>query len=591
MDNTSVMSVRFFNYKGLKDYFVSLQDMNVLVGPNNSGKSTILSAFRLLDVAIKLARSRSATVVKNHYGKHQQGYAVSESHIPFSLENIHYNYEEADARIEFNFSNKNKIILYFPFGGGFYFYCDAQGVLVKSPSSFRKNYPFLMQVIPVLGPLEQEEKIVSDETVKKNIGTPRASRNFRNYWNKNPEGFEKFKDMLERTWIGMSIKKPEITSALEQRLVMFCSEDRHDREVFWAGFGFQIWCQILTYLSREDKFDLIIIDEPEVYLHPDIQRQLLGLLRDMDSDVLIATHSVEILGESEPGEIVLIDKKNKQAKRLKDVQEVQLALDVIGSVQNITLTQLAKTHRVLFVEGLKDYKLIKRFAKKIGCHEVSSGLGLTAFESGGFSSWDKVKSLAWGIESTFGADFKIAAVYDHDFWCDEEIEETLKKLNEHLSFAHIHNQKEIENYLLNIDVLDRVLIKSISERNRRAGVEIQLEETVTSILERITSSHKIEFQGQYLSKYVSFHKKNSPGIDVSTLTIAASSRFENEWSVMSERLKIVGGKAVLKGFRTEVNDKYQINLSDIKIIDEYRKGEIPQDIIELVNKLDKFRNI
>lgn len=590
MNKISITAVKFINYKGLKDYSVSLQDMNVLVGPNNSGKSTVISAFRLLDSAMKIARSRSAAIIKNHEGRKELGYSVSENNVPFSMENLHFNYEEVDARIEFSFSNKNKLFLFFPHDGGFYFYCDAQGVQIKSPAIFKKNYPYLMQVIPVLGPLEHEEKIVSDETVKKNIGTPRASRNFRNYWNKNPEGFDKFKEMLERTWHGMSIKKPEIASVLEQRLVMFCSEERHDREIFWAGFGFQIWCQILTYLSREDKFDLIIVDEPEVYLHPDIQRQLLGLLRDMDSDVLIATHSVEILGESEPSEIVLVDKKNKSAKRLKDIEEVQLALDVIGSIQNITLTQLAKTHRVLFVEGMKDYKVIKRFAKSLNYHEVSSGVGLTAFESGGYSSWDKVKSLAWGIENTFGADFKIAAIYDHDYWCEEEIKDTLNKLNEHLSFAHIHERKEIENYLLDVKVLQRSIVKAIQERSRRTSIDIDFSEKIDNILEGITNSHKVEFQSQYIAKYIFFHKKINPSIDDSTLTIQAIKKFEREWQELGKRLEVVGGKIVLKELRTYLADKYQVNLTDAKIIDEYRKDEVPQDMVCLIVKIDEFRN-
>ena len=44
-----IASVRFSNFKALSSYSVPLQSMNVLVGPNNSGKSTILSAFRVLE--------------------------------------------------------------------------------------------------------------------------------------------------------------------------------------------------------------------------------------------------------------------------------------------------------------------------------------------------------------------------------------------------------------------------------------------------------------------------------------------------------------------------------------------------------------
>ena len=46
----------------------------------------------------------------------------------------------------------------------------------------------------------------------------------------------------------MDVKKPEVsTSYGKPRLHMFCPEERIDREIFWAGFGFQVWCQMLTH--------------------------------------------------------------------------------------------------------------------------------------------------------------------------------------------------------------------------------------------------------------------------------------------------------------------------------------------------------
>ena len=66
----------------------------------------------------------------------------------------------------------------------------------------------------------------------------------------------------------MDIQRPEIED-MTGELTMFCLEDRMTRELYWAGFGFQIWCQILTHLSRVDDSGLVVIDEPEVYLHPE----------------------------------------------------------------------------------------------------------------------------------------------------------------------------------------------------------------------------------------------------------------------------------------------------------------------------------
>ena len=80
---------------------------------------------------------------------------------------------------------------------------------------------------------------------------------------------------------------------------MYFSEERLDREMYWSGFGFQIWCQLLTHISRASTSTILAIDEPEIYLHPDVQRQLLTIIRKLDADVILATHSVEIIGEAD----------------------------------------------------------------------------------------------------------------------------------------------------------------------------------------------------------------------------------------------------------------------------------------------------
>jgi predicted ATP-dependent endonuclease of OLD family len=120
----------------------------------------------------------------------------------------------------------------------------------------------------------------------------------------------------------MEIGPPELDRSTGE-LSMFCLEERMTRELYWVGFGFQIWCQLLTHLSRARGSALIIVDEPEIYLHPDVQRQLLGIVRDIGAPVLMATHSSEIMSEADPSEIVLVEKRKRFGERLKDISGVQ----------------------------------------------------------------------------------------------------------------------------------------------------------------------------------------------------------------------------------------------------------------------------
>lgn len=561
--------------------------MNILVGPNNCGKSTIISAFRILDVGLKLAFSWSASQIPSYRGGRTWGHRVPIDHIPVAIENVHTDYEDVDSRIEFRISNGNKFILYFPQDGGCFLSWETQGHDISTPGKLKKAFPIKIQVVPVLGPLEHEETVKTEDTVKKSLNTHRASRHFRNYWRYFPDGFDNFSQLVATTWPGMELERPELPDQLEQKLIMLCRENRIAREIFWAGFGFQVWCQLLTHISRATNATILIVDEPEIYLHPDVQRQLLGILRDISADILLASHSTEIMSEADPGEILLVDKTKRSAERLKNIEGIQKALESVGSVQNITLTQLARSRKILFVEGLNDYKIIRRFSRKLNYQELSTGIDITAFESGGFSSWEKVKALSWGFSKTMGASIFIGAIYDRDFWCDEELNEIREELGKNLQFSHIHQRKEIENYLLIIPVLERALVRSIQDKERRINSKIKLTENIISILERITTSNKDYIQSQYLAKRSEFLRKRKK--DVATINAETIRDFNKKWSDISVRISIVPGKDTLRELRSEVERIYGVTLTDIRIIDEFNVEEIPEDLMSLIVSLEQVR--
>ncbi|OEE38347.1 ATP-dependent nuclease [Vibrio anguillarum] len=586
MSHVRISSVKFTNFKALKDYSVSITDTNILVGPNNAGKSTIISAFRILDVALRKAKRRKPERVPYPDGKSGFGHRVPDHQISVSLENVATDYNENDSKIEFRLSNKNKLILFFPNEGGCILFWDTNGASIQTPSKFKAAFPIDIQVVPVLGPLEHEEAFVNEDTVKNALNTHRASRHFRNYWYYFNDGWDDFSKMISETWPEMVINKPEIDT-INKKLSMFVSENRIDREVYWSGFGFQIWCQLLTHLSRAKSASLVIVDEPEIYLHPDVQRQLLNILREIDADIILATHSVEVIGEADPSEILLINKSNHSAKRLKDIEGVQVAIESLGSTQNVTLTHLARTKKILFVEGMADYKSIRRFAKNMGFNDLASGNDLTSFESGGFSSWEKILSFAWGVKNTIDSSLKLFAVYDRDYYCQEKINEITKKLSAELSFSHIHRRKEMENYLLIIPVLERAFMKQLYAREQRVGCKIKIERSIKDYLIEITGEIKVDVQSQYISKRMDFN--NGKGFDTSTISKKAIEDFEQLWSDLDTRMEIVPGKTTIRMLRSLIQGDYKVNLTDFQIIDEFKISEIPEDLSNLIAKLELFR--
>ena len=302
-----IQNIHFTQYKGLAQLSARTTSMTVLTGANNAGKSTFLSALRLLDAGLALARRRKPHQVETHLGR-RVGYSVPTDNLSVSIKNIHTDLKDVETIVDFDMGNDVMLTLYFPIFGGCIFF--VQGVVPPmTPSTFRSRFPFQLIQVPVLGPLEDDEPVVMETTIKRGLGTHRASRHFRNYWYRNPDGFDEFSHMLSTTWEGMAIELPEMTMGLQGGILhMYCTEFRRTRELYWCGFGFQIWCQLLTHISRANEGDIIIVDEPETYLHPTVQKQLLGILRSRRAQVFLATHSATIIASAQVDEVVGISR-------------------------------------------------------------------------------------------------------------------------------------------------------------------------------------------------------------------------------------------------------------------------------------------
>lgn len=560
--------------------------MNVLVGPNNSGKSTIIRAFRILEVALRQARTKKATRIQME-DRTDWGYRVSERVIPVSLENVHTDYEATHARVSFRCGNGNLLNLVFPPDGGCILFPDAQGKQCHTPGRFRNLFPVSIQTIPELGPLEDEEKILAEHTVRQGLSTHRASRHFRNYWRLFPTDFDKFAQMIAKTWPGMEIEFPECADLMSQRLTMFCRKNNMTREIYWAGFRLQVWCQLLAHISRANNATMLVVDEPEIYLHPDVQRQLVSILRDAEPDIVVASHSTEIIGESDASEVVLVDKHKRSVTRLKDIAEIQIALDTLGSIHNVVLAHLARTKRLLYVENTGDDKIMRLFARKLGYIELASGNHITVIASEGFGAWKKIEASAWAFERALQGRFRFGVIFDRDYFSDEEIGDVRDKLSGHFFPAHIHERKEIENYLLAPKALERSIQQALRERTRRTGTNYSIQVDVLAVLEDISEQFRDDVISQLVGKRTDFLQGTKK--DSVTITREVIEEVTVKWDNLETRLILIPGKKVLKRFRERIMESYSINLTDTRIVDAFSPDEVPNDMKKLIYDLEDFR--
>lgn len=580
-----ITSVRFNRYKAFENFQLALHDFNVLVGPNNAGKSTIIGAFRILAEGLRKARSRNAEPIEVT-GFTGWGHRLNIADLPIASENIFFDYDDSTpAQVTFRLSNGNHLKLYFPEQGTCYLLPESPKRVPRTPSHFKADFDVEIGFVPILGPVEQKERLYEKEAARLALLTSGASRNFRNIWYHFPAEFETFRDLVKTTWPGMDINPPELAGDGRQ-LVMFCPEERHPRELCWSGYGFQVWCQMLTFIVKAASASTLVIDEPDIYLHSDLQRQLVSLLRELGPDILIATHSTEIIAECDPTSLLSVHKKKTSAQRVKDASQLKRVFSTLGSNLNPTLTQLAKTRRVLFVEGL-DFQILSIFARTLGEQRVANRADFAVVQTEGFNP-KRAVDLAAGIDAAVGNRVLRAAVLDKDYRCSDEVEDVAKELQKQSFQVHIHQRKELENYLLDGAAITRAVQARLAEKARRSGEPLLAMPDVAAILEEVIEDVRHYTFAQIQAREVEYRRRKAPHLDPATITAEISKRFDTAWSSHTGRLSLVPGKEVLAKINTRLQALVGVSISDGQIAQQIKAHEIHADIRALVESVSDF---
>jgi energy-coupling factor transporter ATP-binding protein EcfA2 len=579
--------VEFSQFKAFDTFNLSLNGFNILVGPNNAGKSTILAAFRILAAAMRRANTRNAEMIRGPNGQ-TFGYPIDLTSISVAEENIFYNYDNTEpASIRFKLSNRNELLLYFPEQGVCYLIPDAAGKQIRTPRDFRTRFNCPIGFVPILGPVEHHENLYEKEAARLALFNYRAARNFRNIWYHYPEKFDAFRAALIQTWPGMDIEAPTIDMSHQKpRLHMFCPEERIPREIFWAGFGFQVWCQMLTHLIQSSEVSLFLIDEPDIYLHSDLQRQLLSLLRNLGPDILIATHSTEIITEAETDDIIVINKNRKTGRRIQSPHQLQDVFSTLGSNLNPILTQLAKTRRVLFVEG-KDFQILGKFALKLGFKNVSNRSEFAVVPVEGFNP-ERIRSLKTGMETTLGGKILAAALLDKDYRCEGERAAITAECKTFCDHVTVYARKEIENFLLVPAAIDRAATRKVADQAKRSDRTINYASTAYSVLDDFAAAKKGYVTAQYLANRKRFERSNSPSLNEATVNEAALNDFEICWKDSSSRLEVLPGKEALSAINQHLQTQYGVSITPTAILDAMLREEVPLEMQEIVNDISKF---
>jgi len=316
---------------------------------------------------------------------------------------------------------------------------------------------------------------------------------------------------------------------------------------------------------------------------------LLGLLRNLGPDILIATHSTEIITEAEPDDIVLINKQRKSARRIRQPSELTDVFTILGSNLNPVLTQLAKTRRVVFVEG-KDFQILGKFARKLGSSKVSNRSDFAVVPVKGFNP-ERVRSLKAGMEATLGGKIKAAAIFDKDYRCDGERTSITEKCKSFCDCVVIHRRKEIENFLLVPTAIDRAAARKVADQSKRSGDNKEYASAATELLDAFTKGKKSYVIAQYLACRRHFEHKNDPKLHEATVNEAALQEFDDCWKNLDSRLEAIPGKEAMSAINQHLQERYGVSVTPTAIIDAMKVDEIPSDMKQLIHDISQFASL
>jgi len=560
-----------------------------LVGPNNAGKSTVIGSLKILSEGIRKAKARKPMLIDDPNKNQILGYEIDLNQVPIATENVFHNYDDSSpAVIRFRLSDGAFLQVFFPYQKTCYFNYESHDRIIRSPKDFNEFVNIEIGYVPILGPVEHTEKLYQKQAARLALMTHAASRNFRNIWYHYNEDFDKFKDLIRATWPGLDISKPEVNSSGKDiTLDMFCPEERIPREIYWAGFGFQVWCQMLTYIIKNRESSIFLIDEPDIYLHSDLQRQLLGILKSLGPDIIIATHSTELISEAEINDILIINKTNQSAKRIKDPSQLRSIFQVLGSNLNPILTQIAKSKRVLFVEG-KDFLVFSKFARILKKEQVANRSDFAVVPVEGFNP-TRLHAFKDGIEKTIGTKIISAVIFDKDYRSENEVLCEKKELEKGNHFAHIHSRKEIENFLLVPIAIENAIKSRIKEINKRTGKSLVFKENINTLLLELSSEYRNRTQAQLQSHRIKYEKSINPKLHESTIIEKILDDFDKIWENFENRLSIISGKEFLSTINDYLQNKYKITITQSNIINELNISLVQDEMKNLIEKIELFR--
>ena len=203
-------------------------------------------------------------------------------------------------------------------------------------------------------------------------------------------------------------------SSLEfyKSLEIFVNEHDYNVNATDLGAGFQnaiVLAILKAFEDRKKQGALFLIEEPEMYLHPQMQRSLYKTIRQIgeSNQVIYITHSPHFVTIPEFNEIVLVSKNGDGTHITKSTLEADEGLkNKFRKELDPERNEMFFAKKLLIVEGDTEKMAFPEFAKRINIDFDSAGS--TIIEVGG------KRNLIDFVELALSFGIPVGLVYDTD---------------------------------------------------------------------------------------------------------------------------------------------------------------------------------
>ncbi len=384
------------NFKGFEEASFELGDRVVLIGPNNSGKTSALQALALWDIGLKrwiekrgtgpLPKKKRQGVTINrrdliavsvpaanllwrnlHVRESVKGKGTQNIRIDIIVKGVS-NGGAWECGLEFDYANEES------------FYCRP---LRLSEEKDPERMPVPEQArgvrvayLPPMSGLTAVETRLDAGAINVRLGEGRTAEVLRNLCYRILEGEngeQQWVDLTDRIkkFFGVELDEPRYLT--ERGEIMLSYRDRGVQlDISSSGRGLQQTILLLAHMMANPG-SVLLMDEPDAHLEILRQRQIYQLLTDTarqyGNQLLAASHSEVILNEAADRDMVIafvgkphrIDDRGSQL--LKSLKE-------IGYEQYY---QAEETGWVLYLEGSTDLAILRAFAEVLE-HPASEAL-------------------------------------------------------------------------------------------------------------------------------------------------------------------------------------------------------------------------